>query len=109
MRRRSKTDVDHAAIRDGLRDFGLHVLDNAGAGAGLPDLWVRWDRWPADFWMGLEVKRASKKGHADEFTPAQLELRAKGILFPVVRCLADACEAVGLPVSLVNERPGRRR
>ena len=40
MRRAARTDRNHAAIRDALREAGASVWDTSGVGGGFPDLVV---------------------------------------------------------------------
>lgn len=40
MRYANRTDANHAAVRDGLRDKGYDVLDLSDVGNGIPDLCV---------------------------------------------------------------------
>ncbi len=40
MRHAKRVDINHAAIRDGLRLHGWVVLDLSGVGGGVPDLCV---------------------------------------------------------------------
>ena len=68
MRRASRTDDNHAAIRDGLRELpGISVADTSDVGNGYPDLTVGW--------MGvnylLEIKDGNKSPSRRQLTPGQ--------------------------------------
>jgi hypothetical protein len=56
MRRAARTDSNHAAIRDELRDMGFEVFDTHALGNGYPDLHVSKNGWSAL----VEVKASVK-------------------------------------------------
>jgi len=93
MRRASRTDANHAAIRDGLRDAGCIVEDTSGAGNGFPDL-VALYRNRVRF---LEVKDGAKPPSARALTPAQVRFhRDWHIHAVVVTSLDEALKAMGV-------------
>ena len=63
-----KVDENHSAIRDGLRQLGLDVLDLSAVGGGVPDLCVRLSPGMSLF---LEVKRPDIKKAEQAMTAAQ--------------------------------------
>jgi hypothetical protein len=63
-----KTDANHAAIRQGLRDLGWSVGDLSGAGDGVPDLVVRISPGFPHF---LEIKSDRQPLSAQALTAAQ--------------------------------------
>lgn len=65
-----RVDVNHAAIRDGLRARGWEVLDTSGVGDGIPDMFVKIQPGRS---MGLEVKDPKIKKAAQAMTKAQEE------------------------------------
>jgi hypothetical protein len=68
VRHAKRVDNNHAAIRDGLRDYGYEVLDLSAVGGGVPDLAVRIVNGRSLF---LEVKRADIKKAEQALTKEQ--------------------------------------
>lgn len=87
MRLHGRRDSNHAAIRKGLRDRGIRVLDLGSVGDGCPDLLAGTPRGN----VLLEVKRPGGK-----LTPEQVTFFAT---WPgpkaVVETLEEALAAVG--------------
>jgi len=75
MRHAKRTDANHAAIRDGLRERGYEVLDLSAAGQGVPDLCVRIndERGMAFVPRFLEVKDGAKPPSARALSEAEIE------------------------------------
>lgn len=89
MRYAAKVDVQHAPIRDGLRDAGIIVLDGARWGKGAPDL-LCWAAWTG--WVPLEVKTRRddcKRKKAGPLTNGQEKLHAQAPI-AVVETLTEA-------------------
>lgn len=70
MRHARKTDSNHAAIRDGLRQLGWRVRDYSGVGDGVPDICVMIYFGVSMF---LEIKDPSKDPSARKLTDAEKE------------------------------------
>jgi hypothetical protein len=88
MRRASKVDRNHGAIRDALRQLGATVYDMSAVGRGMPDLLVTHRRY--DYW--IEVKDGAKVPSARKLTEAQADLHAswKGAPIMVFMSVDDA-------------------
>lgn len=70
MRFAKKTDGNHAAVRDGLRQRGYIVRDYSGVGEGVPDLAVL---IRPGYSLLLEVKDPKKPPSARRLTEAESE------------------------------------
>ena len=83
MRRASRTDENHQAIREAFRKMGFAVADTAKQGEGYPDLTISRDHVTAL----VEIKRDKKA----ELTPDQTVFHQgwKGHIF-VVTSVEDA-------------------
>jgi len=64
---------------------GSYSHDGDGVSKGTPDLFVRGRSWPANVWLGLEVKSATGRYSCDE----QREL-AESEAIAIVRSIEDA-------------------
>jgi len=64
---------------------GSYSHDGDGVSRGTPDLFVRGRSWPANVWLGLEVKSATGRYSCDE----QREL-AESEAIAIVRSIEDA-------------------
>ena len=67
--RARKTDANHAAIRQALRDAGASVLDLSGAGRGCPDLLIGYQGRN----ILCECKDGKKIPSRQKLTDAQVE------------------------------------
>lgn len=86
-----RVDVNHAEIREGLRNLGWEVLDTSGIGGGIPDMYVK--IYPG-LSMGIEVKDAKIKKAAAAMTKAQEEYWSyMGWSTRVVQTVQEAHEA----------------
>jgi len=93
MRHAKRTDANHAAIRDGLRQLGYDVLDLSDVGGGVPDLCVR----NPDGWMPcfLEVKDGAKPPSARGLTESEVVwMRYCGYCTRIVLTLDEAVTAI---------------
>lgn len=89
----AKVDLNHAEIRDGLRQLGFSVADTARLGQGFPDLVVAGRKWTLGSanedkvaTLLVEVKRDNKAG----LTPDEKEFFAtwQGAVM-VATCIED--------------------
>lgn len=95
MRRASKVDATHAAIRDTLRTMGCVVADTSGAGNGFPDLVVKLpSRIRYNKVLLVEIKDGSLPPSARKLTPAQVAFHREWGASVVVLTSVD--EAVAL-------------
>jgi len=83
----TKTDANHAKIRDSLRDCGYVVEDLAHAGRGIPDLMVG----AHGVIFLLEVK-----SDAGKLRQSQIDFFTRWMAYPVymVRSLEEALEVI---------------
>ncbi len=87
MRLRARTDANHAAIVQALRQVGCAVADLSQLGSGIPDLLVCRQR---ELWL-IEVKTAKGKQTKD-----QLRFEALGWPVYLVRSSSEALAVVGI-------------
>jgi len=71
MRRKARTDANHAEIVDALRQIGASVCDLSRVGSGCPDLLVGY----RGVNLPLEVKDGSKPPSRQKLTPLEMEFR----------------------------------
>ena len=92
MRRRGRTDANHAAIVQALRQVGASVTSLADVGHGVPDLLVSY----RGDWHVLELKDGSKAPSDQQVTMAEVRWAAEQHA-PVhlVRSLEEALRAIG--------------
>lgn len=92
MRHAKRTDANHAAIRDGLRQARWRVDDLSGAGCGAPDLVVELAPGRPHF---LEIKDGAKPLSAQKLTKAQERWHSYcWQITSKVRSLEEAIEAL---------------
>lgn len=93
MRRRARTDANHADVRDALRVAGWTVIDTSRAGDGFPDL-VALKHGRIEF---VEVKDGSKPPSERRLTAAEAQLAKRFLAAGVaVRIVTTIDEAVSL-------------
>lgn len=97
--RRGFKDANHAAIVEGLRKLGHHVIDLAGAGDGVPDICVVQRinasggvTYAEHTW--LELKTAKGKLRTSQ-VDWQTRAIARGVRVRVARTLDEALVALG--------------
>ncbi len=107
-RRKGNLDANHLAIRDGLRKLGHFVVDLAGVGDGVPDLWVLphvdWrivttidqhiellERGTVPVWLELKVGKGKLRASQVAW---RLKAEARGIRVATVTTLDEALAAV---------------
>jgi hypothetical protein len=84
----ARTDENHAAIREGLRELGFAVWDCARYGGGFPDLLVG---------RGDTVKFVEVKSEGGKLTPKEAafkELYRQHVV--IAHAIEDVLEAFGL-------------
>jgi hypothetical protein len=92
MRYGAKVDTQHGAIRDGLRQAGVVVMDGARWGRGAPDL-LAWTRHTG--WIPLEVKTRRSKKKLSGLTKSQGKIHAQAPI-AVVETLDAALGLFGM-------------
>jgi hypothetical protein len=93
MSRHGRRDLNHAAIREALRACGVSVWDTGDLGDDFPDLVC--GRHGETVLM--EIKSPGGKERPGQ---ASARLKWRGGRWVVVRSVADALAAVGLPSAL---------
>lgn len=83
-RRAPRKDANHVEIVNAMRQWGVFVVDLAGAGDGITDTLCGW----RGAWTLVEIKDGKKSPSRRQLTPAQLRFHAD-------------CADHGLPCRLV--------
>jgi hypothetical protein len=92
MRTAARTDANHQAIVQALKQVGCRVLDMSRLGRGAPDLLVSCPaRGKAPQLVLLEIKTDT-----GTHTPAQQDFAAVGWPVCTVRSVAEALRAIGV-------------
>lgn len=89
---RRRTDDNHAAVVQALRDIGCSVQSIASVGRGCPDLlWA----WSPDVQGVMEVKDGTKRPSERRLTDSELKWRQqwKG-RYDLVESVEEACNVV---------------
>ena len=107
MRKAARTDANHSAIVQALRDAGCTVQSLAAIGSGCPDILLGVSGRTAL----LEVKDGSKKPSARALTPEQLRWHAawRGGTLAVVCDVEGALRVARLLRGLGGNAGGNRR
>jgi len=95
VRHAKRTDANHQAIRDGLRDLGYDVLDLSDVGGGVPDICCRRPDHSTPVFLEIKQSVGKKEPKAKPLTKEQ-ELWKKycGSITYVVTSLEEALEAL---------------
>lgn len=88
--RRGNLDANHVPIRDGLIGLGHCVVDLAGVGDGVSDLWVKKLGGGA---VWLEVKTLKGRGRLSQLA-FKAKVEARGERYAVARTLDEAIGAL---------------
>ena len=90
MRKRARTDANHAEIREALRRDGWYVLDTSSLGGGFPDLVAA----KGGSVHLIEVKDGSKPLSAQALTSAEAKVSAdllsRGVVVKLIRNVDEA-------------------